>query len=74
MKRKLYRNTNESLLGGVLAGMADYFGHDVVFWRLLFIFFLILTGLMPGILMYLIAWVIVPAQPTAEYVVHEHQD
>jgi len=63
MKKKLYRNTNNALLGGVLAGLADYYENDVVFWRLGFLFLLILTGLMPCLLMYLAAWIIVPEIP-----------
>jgi len=66
MKKKLYRNVESKLLFGVLAGFADYFGQDVVFWRLGFVVALILTGLMPGILIYLAAWVIIPEKPTIE--------
>lgn len=62
---KLYRNTTVGLLGGVLAGLADYFGQDVVLWRVGAIVLLILTGLMPGLLVYLVAWIIIPARPLA---------
>lgn len=74
MKKKLYRNRERALLGGVLAGLADYFDHDVVLWRLAAIVVFILTGFMPGALVYLIAWMIIPEKPQTEYVVYEHQD
>jgi phage shock protein C len=66
MKKKLYRNTEEKLVAGVLAGLADYSEQDVVFYRLVFIAFLILTGFMPGILIYILAMVITPGKPKVE--------
>jgi phage shock protein C len=66
MKKKLYRDTDHKLVGGVLAGFANYYDQDPVFWRLGFIILLILTGLMPGVLIYLVAWVIIPVQPRIE--------
>jgi len=77
MKKKLYRNTEEALLGGVVAGLADYYKHDAVFFRLIFVVFIFLTGLMPGILIYLVAWVLIPEPPTitpadsTDYTVYE---
>ena len=66
MEKKLYRNMETNLVGGVLAGFSDYFEQDVTLWRLLFIIFLILTGLMPGVIIYLVAWVIIPEKPLIE--------
>jgi len=57
--KRLYRSKHK-LIGGVLAGLAEYFHQDPVFWRLGFIVLLLLTGLMPLTLVYLIAWVIIP--------------
>lgn len=65
-KKKLYRNTEQKMLAGVLAGLADYFGHDAVVYRLIFLVFLIATGLMPGVLLYVGAWIIIPEQPKTE--------
>lgn len=71
MKKKLYRNTEEGLLSGVLAGLAEYFEHDVVLYRLLFVVLLVLTGLMPGVLVYVAAYFIIPERPTIEPVSKE---
>ncbi|MCH8904839.1 MAG: PspC domain-containing protein [Bacteroidetes bacterium] len=57
--RRLYRNVEESKLGGVCAGLAGYFDVDVVIIRLMFVAGFFIGG---GILVYLIAWIIVPAQ------------
>jgi phage shock protein C len=70
MKKKLYRNSDERWLAGVLSGVADYVNIDVVVVRLLFIFFLIATGIMPGVLCYIIAWVVIPVRPQIEPVSH----
>lgn len=68
MKKRLYRSRDNQLLAGVLAGLAEYFDQDPVLWRLGFVVFLLLTGLFPGILIYLIFWIVVPVRPAIEQV------
>lgn len=63
MTKRLHRSQDNVLVAGVCAGLAEYFHHDPVLWRLGFVFFLFLTGLMPGLLMYLIAWILLPVGP-----------
>lgn len=67
--KRLYRS-RESLVGGVLAGCAEYFGQDPLLWRLGFIVLLLVTGLMPFLLVYIIAWVVIPLSPVIEPVEH----
>lgn len=57
--KKLYRSNNK-LVAGVCAGLAEYFDHDPTLWRLGFALFLVLTGVMPGLLLYIIGWVVIP--------------
>ena len=64
--KRLYRNTDKGIVGGVLAGLADYLNQDVVLWRVLAIILFILTGLMPGLLVYVVAWIVIPAKPATE--------
>ena len=66
MRKKLYRNTDEALVSGVLAGLADYYQQDVVLFRFAFVALLFLTGLMPGVLFYIIATLIIPVRPQIE--------
>lgn len=62
--RKLFRDPEERMIGGVAAGLAAYFRIEVLWIRLLFIA-LIFAGF--GILLYLILWVVIPAaQSTAQ--------
>lgn len=63
MIKKLYRSKEDKLVGGVLGGIATYYGHDPVLFRLGFIILLALTGIMPFVLVYLIAWVLIPQEP-----------
>ena len=54
--KRLYRNQKEGKIGGICAGMGDYFNLDPVILRLAFLL-LIFAG---GGIAYLVAWVIVP--------------
>lgn len=57
--RKLYRaNEKDSMVAGVCAGLANYFGWDVSWVRLFWVFASLVWG--AGVLVYLIMWIIVP--------------
>ncbi len=62
MKKRLERTKETAVVAGVVAGLARYFDQDPTLFRLGAIFFLILTGVFPGLLMYLLAWIVVPKQ------------
>ena len=57
--RKLYRDIQNGLLGGVCAGLANYFNVDVVIIRVIFISLAISMGV--GFWGYLLMWIMVPA-------------
>ncbi len=61
-KKKLFRSIDSAMLGGVLAGLADYFEIDVTLLRVLFAFLSIFSGFVPGVLAYLVCWGIIPSQ------------
>ena len=56
--RRIYRSKHARMLGGVCGGMAEYFNVDPVLFRLLFVL-LTLMGF-AGIVLYLVAWLIIP--------------
>ncbi len=60
MTKKLYRNTNNKMIGGVCSGLADYFSLDPTVVRLLWIILAVcsISGLF---WVYIICWVIIPA-------------
>ena len=55
--KKLYRNKIDYKIAGICSGMADYFEIDPVIIRLVFLLALFLG---PGIIVYIIAWIIIP--------------
>ncbi|MCX8160195.1 MAG: PspC domain-containing protein [Candidatus Saccharicenans sp.] len=63
MAKKLYRSVQQKMLGGVCAGLADYFDLDVSLVRLIFVGVALLTAILPMVLFYLIAWLVIPVQP-----------
>ena len=64
--KKLYRDTDNSYIGGVSAGLAHYLGIDVLWVRLLWLLLTIASG-GTFIFIYLIFWALVPeAKTTAE--------
>ena len=58
-RRRLVRRTDDKMLGGVCAGLADHLGLDVTLVRLLTVLITVL-GFGSAIIAYLVAWVIVP--------------
>ncbi len=73
MENRLYRDEQNKTIGGVCAGLADYFNADVTLVRLLFVFAGIVMGI--GVPLYIVLWIVVPAKnrffttPVADYTV-----
>ncbi|MGG9963911.1 PspC domain-containing protein [Ferruginibacter sp. SUN106] len=61
--KRLYRNENDKVLGGVCSGLANYFNIDVVIARIIFVV-LLFSGI--GFLTYIIMWIAVPSTASAE--------
>ena len=64
--KRLYRSRNDIMIGGVCAGIAEYTYTDPTLIRLLWVVITIITGFAPGVLAYLIAWMIMPLAPRKE--------
>jgi phage shock protein PspC (stress-responsive transcriptional regulator) len=66
IKKRMYRDGEGRVLGGVCSGMGAYFNLDPVFIRILFVI-LAFLGVGISILIYLILWIVVPeAKTTAQ--------
>jgi len=61
--KRLYRSPTEARLAGVCGGLGQYLSFDPVIVRLLWVGITCLTGVVPGVLAYLAAWIIVPLEP-----------
>ena len=60
-KKNLTRSHKNRILGGVLGGVAEYFGWNVTITRLIYV--LITLAAFPGIIFYILAWIIIPDDP-----------
>lgn len=56
--KKLYRNPDDRVLGGVSSGLANYFKTDSIVLRIAFIIFTVAGG--AGVLAYIVLWIITP--------------
>ncbi|MCA9354539.1 MAG: PspC domain-containing protein [Candidatus Kaiserbacteria bacterium] len=70
-KKRLRRDQEKAVVGGVLAGLANYFDQDPVLFRIMAIVFLILTGVFPGLLFYLGAWIVMPKADNTDHFDYE---
>jgi phage shock protein C len=60
--KKLLRSKNNRKLAGVCGGIAEYLGADPTIVRLIWVVITLLTGIVPGIIAYLIAWLVIPEE------------
>ena len=64
IKRKLYRDPDNKIVGGVASGLSAYFDIDTVWIRLVFV---VLTIFGMSIFLYIILWIVIPrANTTAQ--------
>ncbi len=61
---RLRRSRSDKMIGGVLGGLARYFGFDPTMARVLFVILSVISVAFPGLLVYLLLWVIMPQEET----------
>ena len=65
-QKKLYRDSDERIIGGVASGLGHYFGIDRVWIRLILII-LVLSSIGGVVFIYILLWVLIPeAKTTSE--------
>ncbi len=75
-RARLYRSTEDRVIGGVCGGLGRYFNTDPLWFRLAFVIVTLAGG--AGILIYVIAWIVIPeagqdeAQTGAQASLGEH--
>jgi phage shock protein PspC (stress-responsive transcriptional regulator) len=57
--KKLYRDKENGMIGGVATGLGHYFGIDAVWLKIMFLIF-VFAGFGSGILAYIILWIVTP--------------
>lgn len=63
MEKKLYKSGNDKMFCGVLAGLAEYLKVDSTLIRLIFAVCGFITGIVPAVIIYIIAAIIIPDAP-----------
>ena len=56
----LQRSRDQRLIAGVCGGLAEWLGWSVTLVRVLFVLVSILSAAFPGILVYIVLWVLMP--------------
>ena len=59
--KRLMRSSTDKKLGGVCAGLADYFDMDATIVRLIWLLIVLCGG--TGVLVYIILWIVLPLAP-----------
>jgi len=70
--KKLYRDGENAMVGGVLAGLGHYFKVDTVWMRIIFMILVLFYG--TGVLLYLILWIIVPEAKTTSQILQMQRE
>ena len=61
--KRLFRSRPEARLAGVCGGIGVFFNLDPVLIRLAWVALTLMTGVVPGLVAYVVAWIIVPQEP-----------
>ena len=58
--RPLHRSASDRLIGGVCGGIAAWLGWNPTAVRLLYVLVSILSAAFPGIIVYILLWIVMP--------------
>ncbi len=58
--RPLHRSASDRLIGGVCGGLAAWLGWNPTAVRLLYVLVSILSAAFPGIIVYILLWIVMP--------------
>ena len=61
--RKLHLSETDSKIFGVCGGIGQTYDVDPTLIRLAWVFLCVITGVLPLLLTYIVAWVIIPDDP-----------
>jgi phage shock protein C len=60
----LYRSRRHAMIAGVCGGLAEWLGWSPTWVRLLYIIISVMSIAFPGIIVYIILWVVMPKSPS----------
>lgn len=62
-QKRLMRSSADCKIAGVCGGLAEYLEADSTVVRLVWVLVVVFTGLVPGLVAYVIAWILMPQAP-----------
>jgi phage shock protein C len=62
MNKGRLKRSNNRVIAGVCAGLAEWLGWDIALVRLLYLILTIFSAGFPGILAYIILWIVMPEE------------
>ena len=71
--KKLMRSRADRKIAGVCSGLAQYLDLDISLVRILWFFIAFVSGVFPGFIAYVLAWIIIPEEPELRPVVAAQQ-
>ena len=60
----LHRSRRTRMIGGVCGGIAEWVGWDPTLVRIAYVIFSIVSAAFPGLLVYVILWIVMPNAQT----------
>ena len=63
----LQRSKDNKMIAGVCGGLAEWLGWDPTLVRILFVLVSIFSAAFPGILIYVILWILMPERDDDDY-------
>jgi phage shock protein C len=61
--KKLYLSRTDRKIGGVCGGIGETYGIDSTLIRLAWVFLGLATAVIPALITYIVAWIIIPEKP-----------
>ncbi|OUY05611.1 PspC domain-containing protein [Acinetobacter populi] len=58
----LYRSNQRRMIAGVMGGIAERFDWNATLLRIIFVIVSVMSAAFPGILVYLVLWLLIPKQ------------
>jgi len=62
-RKRLVRPRQGRKIAGVCAGLAEYFDLDITLVRVLWLVVTFFSALVPGLIAYFVAWIVMPEEP-----------
>jgi phage shock protein C len=72
--KRLYKSDTDKVFAGVIGGLGEYFDVDPTILRLLYILIAVVTGLIPAVLGYIIAALVVPNKLPIIHMEHSEKE